>query len=1164
MALHSYKHGEFSDTLVEKQRNGFLGSDFLDTRWSSVGAHMADHELEEGEACDDPDSGCDPDTAFAYLDEKLSMVLGDVQKFFEGGVSAEKLGSKFGGYGSFLPTQERTPSILHDKPATVVVSDAYCRSKKSSNEGLVEKIRRTAAGSSVQASNFKAGSSSAVLMHENGGRDAGPVNEKTSNIDSSFPEGRVEQNTSVPKKVLLRIKMGSDTSERKKNTKIYDDFGLGNSSSASEDEDIDEDQDSDQYSSPDRTPLTMIRIMTAHHIPDGMLLSPLPDLVTEPFIQKERLWSTNLEVLNEKARSPCLKKVDIKHESGLVKDDADAFEKMDVSREKKGDSVVSSDHALLKRGKGEKEKGGSKESSRHASKTPSKSLAKDIPKSIERDAVSESGTGVRSIESHKEFNRSSLEKALPDYSLYEAEEHVPKDFCSPFQPPKEVDSGREVLSRVFRVEKAATSSSHGSMNEHLDMSHQGRDAGKEVFNTIEINSHGKRHLDVCAEPVDGRKRSSGKEFVVPSEGKANSSQDAKRLTSKSVGGGKYVLPAADVPATNRDLGREAPEARKRSKDSVREADASRVSSKERGKEASKEARKSSGREKHIKTSSSKDQVVDETTKGGLQHSIKTVVNKDFQQVDLPKVQKTESLEHKKKEKSKDRIRSDFKEPPKLSEEDRQKELAMREVLTKASQPACVPEAISTDKPFQSAVPPPETGNVGPPYVLVMDNWVGCDKCEKWRLLPPGVDEGHLPPQWRCKMLDWLREGMNNCNVPEEVTTKETRALYNIAAPVAPPIQENPPVMEQIQPPAPVVTSLPPPSVNPSREMKAPDKTRAVGSKKRKIPSTDVVVQGKSKTLADASQGIQDANEAKLGGGDTNTDLEKIQVKLGIPDTGHVKAGEEKRKAKEREKPKRPRVNDGASPFGKEHNQTPANLALRDATHLKHTADRFKGGKEGDGTGLYFQAALKFLQAASMLESEGSEHGESRNPLNIYADTAKLCEYCALSYERSKDLGAASLAYKCTGLARMRVVQAKSLLISKDREEIESTHNHQVAPGESPCSLTGVDVDARNNLQMDRVPARGTASPALTSRTGGSVIIAAKSRPSFNRVLQYVADTNAAVEALSKSHNAFTAAESASIYSSEGMSALKRVLDFSFHDVMSLVQLVRIALEEMGH
>jgi hypothetical protein len=28
---------------------------------------MGDHELEEGEACDDPDSIYDPDTAFSYL-----------------------------------------------------------------------------------------------------------------------------------------------------------------------------------------------------------------------------------------------------------------------------------------------------------------------------------------------------------------------------------------------------------------------------------------------------------------------------------------------------------------------------------------------------------------------------------------------------------------------------------------------------------------------------------------------------------------------------------------------------------------------------------------------------------------------------------------------------------------------------------------------------------------------------------------------------------------------------------------------------------------------------------------------------------------------------------------------------------------------------------------
>ncbi|MCO5560194.1 hypothetical protein L7F22_013803 [Adiantum nelumboides] len=100
-----------------------------------VGTHMGDHELEEGEACDEPDISCDPDTDFSYLDEKLSVVLGDQQKCFEGGVSAEKLGSKFGGYGSFLPTQERPLLILHqDKPASVLASDASCRTK--TNEGI--------------------------------------------------------------------------------------------------------------------------------------------------------------------------------------------------------------------------------------------------------------------------------------------------------------------------------------------------------------------------------------------------------------------------------------------------------------------------------------------------------------------------------------------------------------------------------------------------------------------------------------------------------------------------------------------------------------------------------------------------------------------------------------------------------------------------------------------------------------------------------------------------------------------------------------------------------------------------------------------------------------------------------------------------------------------
>jgi hypothetical protein len=76
-----------------------------------------DVELEEGEAFPDDDGGggalcLDPEVAFSYIDEKIQHVLGHFQKDFEGGVSADNLGSKYGGYGSFLPTYQRSPPPL--------------------------------------------------------------------------------------------------------------------------------------------------------------------------------------------------------------------------------------------------------------------------------------------------------------------------------------------------------------------------------------------------------------------------------------------------------------------------------------------------------------------------------------------------------------------------------------------------------------------------------------------------------------------------------------------------------------------------------------------------------------------------------------------------------------------------------------------------------------------------------------------------------------------------------------------------------------------------------------------------------------------------------------------------------------------------------------------
>ncbi|RZR81210.1 hypothetical protein BHM03_00007398 [Ensete ventricosum] len=42
-----------------------------------------------------------------------------------------------------------------------------------------------------------------------------------------------------------------------------------------------------------------------------------------------------------------------------------------------------------------------------------------------------------------------------------------------------------------------------------------------------------------------------------------------------------------------------------------------------------------------------------------------------------------------------------------------------------------------------------------PPVVIEENWVCCDICQKWRLLPYGTNPGHLPTKWQCKLLNWL-------------------------------------------------------------------------------------------------------------------------------------------------------------------------------------------------------------------------------------------------------------------------------------------------------------------------------------------------------------------------------------------------------------------------
>ncbi|KAI4338076.1 hypothetical protein L6164_016428 [Bauhinia variegata] len=66
----------------------------------------------------------------------------------------------------------------------------------------------------------------------------------------------------------------------------------------------------------------------------------------------------------------------------------------------------------------------------------------------------------------------------------------------------------------------------------------------------------------------------------------------------------------------------------------------------------------------------------------------------------------------------------------------------------------------------------------PAPVVIKENWVSCDLCLKWRLLPLDAKPDQLPENWSCSMLFWV-PGMNRCEIPEEETTNVMRDLYQI-------------------------------------------------------------------------------------------------------------------------------------------------------------------------------------------------------------------------------------------------------------------------------------------------------------------------------------------------------------------------------------------------
>ncbi|XP_022035461.1 uncharacterized protein LOC110937359 isoform X1 [Helianthus annuus] len=621
-------------------------------------------ELEEGEAWvqnnnnndddDDDDSKIDPDVALSYLDEKLQDVLGHFQKDFEGGVSAENLGAKFGGYGSFLPTYQRSPACQPSKtPPKVHVNNA------SPNDLHLEVGGRQ---NSVSISNTSQTTRHGSSLTTSAPPPAPPpprgpaMNGKVKNdlhmssaraadkLFTSNGQQSINDNFGNPcdqKSLKVRIKVGSDNLSTRKNAEIYSGLGLDVSPSSSLEASPVNSDDICHVSNDipcEESPTSILEMMTSFPVLGGLLLSPLP---------YDLLYFTE--------------------------------------KEKREDSSCGSVHKRNEQSTYTVNKSDSK-----TDRNEKKSKTEDSFASVEP---------LNGIDSVKKEESLDFKKG----DAYKGE---------PLVIPNEGSLDPVIVDDDVRVEKPNKKNNN---------------------------------------------------IVVEAKSDSDVSKSGKVFDTGLVKPPKQTL---------------AQKATSHEKDSVKLAVTSSSGSK----------KKSKGRhslENGLKNdnSSSKNKTNDYVSKSeDPKNNIGKVreTYKDFFGELDPELEDCDDVAlEDKPDKPKE-----YRDAEKGTQES---VIVSKERLNGNKYPK--PSSLVYPAVGLMGLGPPTMGNGGPVSdtaaatvpAVVNEDWVCCDKCEKWRLLPLGVNPGSLPEKWLCSMLDWL-PGMNRCSISQEETTKAMTTQFPGPAP----------------------------------------------------------------------------------------------------------------------------------------------------------------------------------------------------------------------------------------------------------------------------------------------------------------------------------------------------------------------------------------------
>ncbi|KAK3041470.1 hypothetical protein RJ639_000447 [Escallonia herrerae] len=652
----------------------------------------------------------------SFKDEKLQHVLGHFQKDFEGGVSAENLGAKFGGYGSFLPTYQRSPAWSHPRTPTKGHNDNTPSSPKNLHTEGAGRDNFIVSSSASRLTrpglaSLSAASVPAVRAPSLNGsvkQDVSMSSTRAEEFTSKCEPLNKFTNPSDQKSLKVRIKVGSDNLSTQKNAEIYSGLGLDVSPSSSLDGSPTDSEglSREPQGAPDESPTSILQLMTSFPVCGSLLLSPLSnDLIR--FSEKEKHW--------ERKSVPVHK--------GNQETPAITMNGYDSAR---------SDRKV----KGEKKP------------RPSERNVFPVESKNGNDYAAQNGIGTTTKE--KGIDASACDEivsnALRLPLLSNASCHV-------------VDSAKDI---------STVASTGGVKEEYFSDLPQ-----EEVLEPVSVNENG------WVEKFNGRAGSDGNhvenKIAIPSiedsfnprkgENFRGEKSDAPAKADSNASKGSRCPSAELIDPLKQNAGQKA---------TSHEENATKLA-------PEKELSSSSGRRKSKGSQSLGGQVV-ELPKDGS--SIDTSSAPKSRTSTQPNNSASKSkVEDFRRDYGKDRDRyKDFFGD--LEPEDIDNEIALEELpytdgpkdylvgekstfkhespskgrlsvknVDVPSTSKAYPRATSIAAPLSGNGPTSDAAATGAP--VVKEDWVCCDKCQKWRLLPNGKNPESLPEKWLCSMLDWL-------------------------------------------------------------------------------------------------------------------------------------------------------------------------------------------------------------------------------------------------------------------------------------------------------------------------------------------------------------------------------------------------------------------------